>query len=108
MSNQIFKQKIPNNLLFDLLEKICMKTNDHYVMNNVSFKKGIYNSEIPKFLEICSPYYHLSKRKYLEKNLNSRSFSTVVRQICNSNQIKYISKIVYDKSSYDIFYYIYF
>ena len=29
MSSQIFKHKIPNELLFDLLEQISMKTNKY-------------------------------------------------------------------------------
>ena len=73
-----------------------------------SFKKGIYKDLIPKFLENCKSYYHISKRKYLEKELTFNSFITVLRQICNFNNITYTSKIKYDKSSYFITYYIYF
>jgi hypothetical protein len=49
----------------------------------------------------------LSKRKYLEKKLSFNTFTTILRQICNFNKIKYISQIKYDKSSYGIEYYIY-
>ena len=73
-----------------------------------SFKKGIYKDLITKFLENCKSYYHISKRKYLEKELTFNSFITVLRQICNFNNITYTSNIKYDKSSYFITYYIYF
>lgn len=108
MSTQIFKNQIPNNMLFDLLDKICLKNEKHYTFNIESFKKGIYNGEIEIFLKSCIPYYHLSKRKYLEKKLTQKTFITVLRQICNFNKIIYTSQIKYDKSAYDIVYYIYY
>ena len=107
MSTQIFKNQIPKILLFDLLDKICLKNEKHYTLNNDSFKKGIYNNYIQLFLETCKPYYHISKRVYLEKNLTYKSFTTILRQICNHNKITYTSQIKYDNSSYDILYYIY-
>jgi hypothetical protein len=107
MMSQIFKNNIPNNLLFDLLDKICLKNTKYYIFNLDAYKKGIYNEIIQKFIEECKPYYYLSKRKYLEKKLTYNSFVTVLRQICNFNKITYRSKIIYNKSSYNIVYYIY-
>jgi hypothetical protein len=107
MSTQIFKKDIPNEILFDLLENICMKNEKHYVLNTNSFKKGIFNESIHQFIEICKPYYHNSKKKYLEKKLTYNSFITIVRQICNYNKLTYTSQIKYNKSSYDIVYIIY-
>ena len=108
MSTQIFKNQIPNNLLFELLDKICLKNEKHYTFNIESFKKGVYSEDIQNFFIICMPYYHLSKRKYLEKKLTHNSFVTVLRQICNYNKITYTSQIKYDKSKYDIVYYLYY
>lgn len=107
MSTQIFKKDIPNELLFNLLDVICMKNEKHYVLNNESFKKGIYNESIVNFIEECKSYYHNSKKKYLEKKLTYNSFITIVRQICNYNKLTYTSQIKYNKSSYDIVYIIY-
>ena len=108
MSTQIFKNQIPNNVLFDLLDKICLKNGKHYTFNMVSFKKGVYSEAIQNFINYCVPFYHLSKRKYLERKLCHNSFTTILRQICNFNNIKYTSEIKYDKSSYEIVYYIYY
>jgi hypothetical protein len=108
MSAQIFKNQIPNNILFELFDKICLKNEKHYTFNMLSFKKGSYNEDIQNFLKMCSPYYHLSKRKYLEKKLTYNAFVTVLRQICNFNKITYTSQIKYDKSVYNIVYYIYY
>jgi len=108
MASQIFKNKIPNELLFDLLNKICLKNEKQYTFCINSFRKGLYNEEIKDFLEVCRPYYHISKRKYIDKNLTYKSFTTILRQICNYNKIIYTSEIIYNKSKYDISYYIYF
>ena len=108
MSTQIFKKKVPNELLFHLLDAICMKNEKHYILNSNSFKKGIFNEAIPKFFGECKPYYHISKQKYLERKLVYNCFTTIIRQICNFNKITYTSQIKYDKSTYDIVYYIYY
>ena len=108
MSSQIFKNKIPNEELLNLLEEISVKTDKCYIMNNIAYKKGIFNGAIHRFLEKCKPYYHISKRLYLERKLNYNTFITILRQICNFNKITYTSQIKYDKSNYDIIYYIYY
>jgi hypothetical protein len=108
MLSQIFKNKIDNSLLFDLLDKICIKTDSYYIFNNSAFNKGKYNNDINSFINECIPYYHVSKRNYLEKKITQKSFSTILRQICNFNNIRYVSKIIYNRSRYDVVYYIYF
>jgi hypothetical protein len=107
MSSQIFKKNIPTEIFFNLMDKICMKNEKHYTFTLNSFKKGMFNDEITKFLEECKPYYHISKKKYLERKLTYNSFTTIIRQICNFNKITYTSQIIYDKSTYGIVYYIY-
>jgi hypothetical protein len=107
MISQIFKNKIPNTLFFELIDKLCIKNEKYYKFDSDAFKKGMYNEEIPKFFELCKPYYFLSKRKYLEKKVTYNSFSTILRQICNYNKIVYTSQIIYNKSDYTIVYYIY-
>lgn len=108
MSLQIFKENIPNNLIFDLLDIICLKSEKYYIFNIESFKRGVYKEIIQKFIQNCYMYYHISKRKYLDRKLTYNSFNTILRQICNSNNIIYTTKIKYDKCTYNIFYYIYF
>ena len=107
MSQQIFKKRIPNNLLLDLLDKICMKIDNYYILNNNAYKKGIYNELIPEFLNICLDYYFESKREYLLRKPLYKNFLTVVRQICKHNKILFTSKVKYYQSTYDIHYYIY-
>jgi len=108
MSTQIFKNMIPTEKIFHLLDLLCIKNEKHYIFDTNSFKKGLFTQEINKFLEECKPYYHISKRKYLEKKITYNNFTTVMRQICNFNKIIYTSQIKYDKSKYEIIYYIFF
>jgi hypothetical protein len=108
MSTQIFKKQIPNETFIALLDDIGAKNEKYYIINNESYKRGLFTNSIPKFIEDCKPYYHNSKQKYLERKLTYNSFTTVLRQICNFNKFKYTSQIKYDKSNYDIIYYIYF
>lgn len=108
MTCQIFKKPIHSEILFNLLDKICLKTKKYYIFNKVSFKKGIYTEDIPLFTKDCSQYYHSSKQKYLTNPSTYNSFTTIIRQICNATKIIYTSQIKYDHSSYDIVYYIYF
>ena len=107
MTNQIFKNILPIEILIDLLKDICSKINDYYTIDINSYKRGIFTNKINEFLEKCKPYYHKSKHKYLERKLTYNNFVTVVRQICNQNKIAYTSKIKYDKSDYNIIYNIY-
>ena len=107
MTSQIFKNPIPNELVIKLLDDIAIKTDKCYIINNNVYKKGVFNDTLNQFILECSPYYHLSKRKYLERKLTYNSFITIIRQICNFNKITYTSQIKYDKSAYDIVYYIY-
>ena len=89
MSTQIFKNKIPNEFFFDLLNNICVKNEKYYLLNNAAFKKGLINNVLDEFFEKCKPYYHVSKQKYLEGKNMYKKLTTVVRQICNYNKLTY-------------------
>jgi hypothetical protein len=107
MSTQIFKRGIPDEMFTGFLDLFCLKNDKHYTLNTDSYKKGVYNGVVQQFITECAAYYHLSKRKYLNKKLTYNSLATIIRQICKFNKFTYTSKIVYDRSTYDIVYYIY-
>jgi hypothetical protein len=108
MSTQIFKKNVPTQSLYSLLDLICVKNANHYIFNKNSFRKGVFSNQIVDFINECKPCYHISKQKYLERKLTYNSFTTILRQICNFNKITHTSQIKYDKSTYDIIYYVYF
>jgi hypothetical protein len=107
--NLLFKSSIHNSILIKLFQDTCIKskTDNSYVFNNDSYKKGIFNQTIPLFIETCKSHYNPSKQHYLERKMSFNYFITILRQICKHNKIKYTSKILYDKSDYIITYYFY-
>jgi hypothetical protein len=103
--SQIFKHRPPNELLENLLKHIAYEIESNiYMVNNESFKKGMYTEIIPAFVENCKQYYFLSKRRYLERKLTYQSFITILRQICKHNNISYRSEVKYNHSEYGIVY----
>ena len=91
----------------DLLNKICEKNEKFYILNKISYKKAEYSDLLAPFYKIILPYYYDSKQYYVNRKSTYGSFVTIVRQICKINFINYTSKIIYNKATYDIVYYIY-
>jgi len=108
MPSQIFKNKYPVQGLFDFLELYADKKHNHYFFAKTNFKKSVYEEAVRPYCESLKEYYFKSKHKYLDKKQTYRSFITIIRQICKYHELPFTSKIKYDKSNYEIVYYIYF
>lgn len=102
--SQIFKEKINKSKLYDLLDQICFKNETKYIFDNSSYKKANMLNLLEPFIESIKPYYHISKKYYVERKLSYKMLATIIRQICRSNNIHYKQDIVYIKSSYEIVY----
>lgn len=107
MVNQIIKTNVPKDYLFELLDKISIKNDKYYIFNKISYKKAYYLNCLEPFCTNLIEYYFESKRYYLSRKHTYNSILTIIRQICKNNSIHYTSNIKYDKSSYEIVYYIY-
>ena len=108
MSNQIFRSIINRDIVFCLLDKICDKIDDkYYLLNNAAFKKAIYHNLLEDFCSTIQDNYYLSKQYYVTRKLDYNKFVTIIRQICRSSNINYVSQITYEKSNYSISYKIY-
>ena len=105
--SQIFKKKVPLALLFSLLEEYSTTNEKYYLINNTFFKKLKFNNVLEEFLEKLKPYYHISKLFYIQRQINYTRFTTIIRQICKLHELHFTSKILYDRSNYNINYYIY-
>lgn len=108
MSKQIFKKNFPKEQLLEFIDKFALKTDKYYLINKSYYKKAQYINIIDSFIEKIKPYYHTSKIKYTENITSYSKFMTIIRQLCKINEISYVSKILYNKSTYDINYFIYF
>jgi hypothetical protein len=104
MNNKIFKNTIPRQFLWDFLKLNFDETDTHFQVTTYLFHKMEYNQQLEGFITFLKPFYHNSKRKYIERQINYKSFLTIIRQLCNTHQIKYNTKLVYNKSTYEIEY----
>ena len=108
MSNQIFKSEFPNELIFNFLETYAIKNNTkYYLVTKESFKSAEFHEDIEKFCNSIEKYYYNCKKFYVTRKQNYKTFITILRQICKFNHLAFTSKIKYDKSKYEIIYYIY-
>jgi hypothetical protein len=103
---QIFKREIPNHILFDLLEKICLKTEKYYFIDVAAYNKLLFLDLKKPFIDALTEYYFLSKRFYLEREFTYTSFTNIVRQICKHGKIMIDSEIKYNHSKYYINFFI--
>ena len=108
MSTQIFRKKVPSELLFELLDKICLKTEKYYLIDTNAYRKLIFYNHNVEFCDSLREYYNLSKQFYLERKMIYNSFTNIVRQICKLNNIMFTSQIKYNESKYNIDFLIYY
>jgi hypothetical protein len=108
MLKQIFKKQVPLQLLYELLEKVCLKTDKYYLIDVNAYRKIIFYNHHLQFCESLKNYYHVSKLFYVERKFTYNSFINIVRQICKSNNSMFSSQIKYNDSEYNIDYFIYY
>ena len=105
MKNQILKEKVDflNEFIISIgtIEPTCI------MVNETNYNKANYNGRIKPFILKLEPFYHKSKSFYITRDITYTGFITILRQICNKNEIKYDSKIKYTKSTHYLEYYFY-
>lgn len=104
----IFNQDFSNNILYNFLNIFCSIENNYYIININCYKKSIFNNDnnITNFINNIKPYYKKQKIYYTEREINYNNLMTIIRHICKYKNIPYRNKIKYDKSKYEIIYYI--
>jgi hypothetical protein len=107
MLKQLFRKNVPNELLFDLLEKICLKTDKYYLLDHNAYRKMMFHNLEEPFKNALYEYYYQSKYFYIDRTMTHNSLINIVRQICKSNNIMYTSQIKYNESKYNIDYFVY-
>ncbi len=105
---QIFKKRVPNEILFELLEKICLKYDKYYYIDLNAFQKMKFHNHHIEFCNTLKTYYYKPKHFYLDRPMDYNSFTNIIRQICKFNSIVFSSKLKYNQSEYNIDYFIYF
>jgi hypothetical protein len=111
---QVFNKEVSLKCLYeilkDILNKVCMIDSSdemditEFVITKALFKRAEIHNLIKPFIETIREHYYLSKQHYIDRQINYNNFITIIRQLCNVNDIKYVSTIVYSKSNYEIEY----
>lgn len=106
--SQVFKTNIDKNVFISFIKlySTSEKLNE-YIFTQTSYKKAEYNNKISDIIEYLKKYYHTSKQFYLNRQKTYKHFLTILRQVCNHVHIPYTSKILYNKSKYNIIYTMY-
>jgi hypothetical protein len=107
--SQLFKNPYPIEKLKEYILKLCEPGEKHntYVLTKISFRRAHLAGNVVDFLVNVAPYYHKSKQKYADiSEIAYRPTATVLRQLCKFHNIAVESNIKYDKSSYEIEYFI--
>ncbi len=104
MKNQIFKTIIDPALLWDFLKANGEEMEEDYIFNKSLYKKALYLDTISPFTQKLDEYYYDSKKHYIRRKMDYIKFITIIRQLCNSLDIKYSTQLVYNNSTYEIVY----
>ena len=108
MLPQIFKKNVPPDVLNEVLEKVCLKTDKYYLVDLNAYRKLLYYKLDESLCQSLVEYYHASKQFYVTRKMTYNSFTNIIRQICKSNNVMFTSQIKYNESKYNIDYFIYF
>jgi len=108
MVGQIFKEPIPTEWLFTLLEKMCLKTDKYYQIDMNAYRKMVFHNYHTDFFDLIKDFYFLGKQFYVSRPITYKSFTNIVRQICKHNSILYTSQMKYNESKYNIDFFIYY
>jgi len=106
-NNQLFLKNVENELLVELLDKICQRKNNCYCLDQNAFRKMLFHGYDKDFCNSITEYYYPSKQFYVTRTMTYKSFTNIVRQVCKHNNIMFNSSIRYSNSDYMIEFYIY-
>lgn len=94
-----FKTPVSLDILFNLLNEICLFKEDTYVIDPTSFNKMIYMNLYEPFIKKLTEYYLPQKQDILLKPPTYYNFITIVKQICKYHGLIIKSKIIYANST---------
>jgi hypothetical protein len=107
MKHQIFKTIVPTNIFLTFLLNNAEEHQEYFLFSKSLYKKSQFHNCILPFIDTLEPYYHDSKKYYIKRKMNFNNFITIIRQICNSNNISFSTKLTYQNSTYEIIYIFY-
>ena len=108
MPTDILKRPMDHNILMTFLNQVSSLDKNEFLINYDTLKRAKYNDNelLDSFLSEIRPYYYISKRTYVDEPVTYRRFLTIIRQICNYNNIPYRSGLKYEHSKQKVQYYV--
>jgi hypothetical protein len=94
--SQVFKIEPVYEFLNVILDKFCIKENNYYVIDYITFKKIVFHKYQEIWLKGLLDHYYKSKQFYITRKFTFQSFITIIRQLCKFFDIKY--DYLYDKN----------
>jgi hypothetical protein len=94
----VFVEKIPVEILFELLEKICSLVEgrgvekgirNYYYLSDYEYRKMVFDGLHTPFLNSIRPYYTDFFARYCEREFTYNAFKTIVRQICKIHGVRH-------------------
>lgn len=107
MATQVFRKLVPKSYLFEILDKVCFKTDTYYLVDYNSYRVFTHKNLRDDFVLELENYYHTSKCFYINRKMTYNSYINIIRQICKTNKIAFEPQIKYNKSRYCIEFVIY-
>ena len=105
--SNMFYSTIPPQLLFDVLEQVCIIRDEYYIFNILAFRSLKYRNLYPAFANHILSYYRPHYQSFVTRPLTYKSFVTILRHICKMNNIRFDCKDNYSSPGYNIDYYVY-
>jgi hypothetical protein len=103
-----FKEHVPMQYVYDLLDSICQKTDTYYLINYTAYKKIQYYQLYPDFIDKIKEYYYSYKHEILFQKLTYMSFVALIQQICKHNEVPVVIENNYKTASEYFAYYVFF
>jgi hypothetical protein len=106
---QLFTSTPDRDILFSMLEQISYKNRngDGYIVDVNAYKKMHFLNLHTTFCNELTEFYRESKRHYCALPFTYKSFSTILRQLCNECNIRMETRVLYIQSVYTTEYTIY-
>ena len=103
MKNQTIKTYV--DIFEPFIKEICPMENNAYVFDHNIYKRIAFDGKLNHFLEQLKTYYFKNKHYYIQpEDIKYNRFLTIIRQVCNKNDIIYKKNIKYIMSKYTVSY----
>ena len=93
-----FKTPLSLDVLYGLLDQICLYKDDRYVIDTTSFNKMVYMGLYEPFIEKIKENYYPQKMAKLNKQPTYYNFIILIKQICNYHGLAITLTKTYIKS----------